>query len=117
MVGVCCYVLVLVLSYYSVDMTKLEWSSNRFNNEAGKQGTFSLFSAFLKNELDYKTFYPVRDEKANLELLKKKFQAKNVTFLNPDENIVRKISADKPEIKANVVIVLMESLSAKYLEM
>lgn len=117
LVGVCCYVLVLVLSYYSVDMTKLEWSSNRFNNEAGKQGTFSLFSAFLKNELDYKTFYPVRDEKANLELLKKKFQAKNVTFLNPDENIVRKISADKPEIKANVVIVLMESLSAKYLEM
>ena len=71
LVGVCCYVLVLVLSYYSVDMTKLEWSSNRFNNEAGKQGTFSLFSAFLKNELDYKTFYPVRDEKANLELLKK----------------------------------------------
>ena len=30
---------------------------------------------------------------------------------------MRKISADKPEIKANVVIVLMESLSAKYLEM
>lgn len=116
-VAVCCYILVLVLSYYSIDMTKLEWSSNRFNNEAGKQGTFSLFSAFLKNELDYKTFYPVRDEKENLELLKKKFQAKNVTFLNPDENIVRKISADKPEIKANVVIVLMESLSAKYLEM
>ena len=116
-VAVCCYILGLVLSYYSIDMTKLEWSSNRFNNEAGKQGTFSLFSAFLKNELDYKTFYPVRDEKENLELLKKKFQAKNVTFLNPDENIVRKISADKPEIKANVVIVLMESLSAKYLEM
>ena len=30
---------------------------------------------------------------------------------------MRKISADKTEIKANVVIVLMESLSAKYLEM
>ena len=115
--GAVIYVLVLVGAYHGVDMSRLEWGKNYYNNEAGKQGTFSLFSAFLKNEIDYKTFYPVQDKAKNMEILRSKFGGKNVTFLEPEESIERKISSHKKENRANVIIVLMESLSAKYLDM
>lgn len=39
-----------------VDISRLEVTSNRYNNELAKEGTYSLFSAFLKNELPYKDF-------------------------------------------------------------
>ena len=116
-VGVVGYILLLVGVYHFVDITQLEWGKNRFNNEAGKQGTFSLFSAFLKNEIDYKTFYPLRDAADNMKILTAKFDKNGVKLLQPDKNILREISYAKPEIKANVIIVLMESLSAKYMDM
>ena len=96
--GAVIYVLVLVGAYHGVDMSRLEWGKNYYNNEAGKQGTFSLFSAFLKNEIDYKTFYPVQDKAKNMEILRSKFGGKNVTFVEPEESIERKISSPKKKI-------------------
>lgn len=109
------YFLLMVASYFAVDMSRLEICKNYYNNEAGKEGTYSLFSAFLKNELEYDKFYPVRNPAENLEILQEKLKGKNVTFLEPEKNIRRRIVSDKPENRANVVIVLMESMSAKYM--
>ena len=109
------YILVLVASYFAVDMSRLEICKNYYNNEAGKEGTYSLFSAFLKNELPYDKFYLTQNPAENLKILQEKLKGKNVAFLEPDKNIRRRITADKPENKANVVIVLMESMSAKYM--
>ncbi len=109
------YAAVLTVSYFAVDMSRLEICKNYYNNEAAKEGTYSLFSAFLKNELDYDRFYPIQNPEMNLEILKNKLGGKNVKFLEPGKNIRRQITSDKPEMKANVVIVLMESMSAKYM--
>ena len=109
------YIIVLVASYFAVDMSRLEICKNYYNNEAGKEGTYSLFSAFLKNELPYDKFYLTQNPAENLKILQEKLKGKNVAFLEPDKNIRRRITADKPENKANVVIVLMESMSAKYM--
>ncbi len=109
------YGAVIVLSYFAVDMSRLEICKNYYNNEAAKEGTYSLFSAFLKNELDYDKFFLTRPKEENLKILQEKFKGKGVTFTSPNENITRMIKSDKPENRANVVIVLMESMSAKFM--
>ena len=109
------YVLICALIYKNIDITTLEISKNRFNNEIGKDSTYSLFSAFLKNELPYDDFYITQDETKNIEVLQSKLKDNNSIFLN-NHNISRNIGNNKTEIKANVVIVLMESMSAKFLD-
>lgn len=110
------YATLCVLSYFTADMPELEINKNYYNTEAAKEGTYSLFSAFLKNELDYSNFYPVQDRAENLQILKEKFKGNNVKFLNPDKDISRKIISHRVENKANVIIVLMESMSSKFLD-
>ncbi len=110
------YGLVCLLAFRNVDISNLEINSNRFNNELSKQGTYSLFSAFFKNELDYKEFYLSQNEAENLSLLQKKFGGNNITFIEPKKNIARQISSFRPEKRANVIIILMESMSSKFLD-
>lgn len=110
------YALICWASYWAVDMSKLEINKNYYNNEIAKEGTYSLFSAFLKNELSYDNFYITHDEQKNLQILQDKLKGDNVRFINPEKNIARNIRGTNPEKKANVVIVLMESMSAKFLD-
>ena len=109
------YALLCLAAYRFVDMANLETNRNFYNGEISKNGTYSLFSAFLKNELDYASFYPVQDARENLNILHKKFAAPNVRFLSPEKDISRHVGSYLPENKANVIVVLMESMSAKYL--
>ena len=46
-----------LLSYLVVNYSWAEKTQNRYNNELSKNGIYSLFAAFLNNELDYGTFY------------------------------------------------------------
>lgn len=110
------YALLCLAAYRFVDMANLEANRNFYNAEISKNGTYSLFSAFLKNELDYASFYPVQDVRENLKILHKKFAAPNVRFLAPEKGISRHIGSYRPENRANVIVVLMESMSAKYLD-
>ena len=109
------YSAVCLLAFRNVDITGLEVNHNRYNNEIAKEGTYSLFSAFWKNEIKYTDFYLTQDEQKNLEILHQKFQTQNTTFIEPKKSIARQISSFRPEKRANVIIVLMESMSAKFL--
>ncbi len=108
------YGLVCVLAYHNIDMSNLEVNTNRFNNELSKNGRYSLFSAYLKNEISYSDFYITHDPQTNIEILQNKFKGNNVAFKNKTD-ITRHISTARPEQKHNVIIVLMESMSSKFL--
>lgn len=116
LINVVIYAGVCVLAYFSVDMSKLEITKNYYNTEVSKEGTYSLFSAFLKNELAYDSFYLTQEKSKNLEILQAKMEGSNVTFVEPEENIRRNITSYRAENKANLVIVLMESMSSKFLD-
>lgn len=45
------YACVCFLAYKNVNMAELDINKNRYNNELSTEGTYSLFSAILKNEL------------------------------------------------------------------
>lgn len=109
------YGFVCVLAYLNINMANIEISPNSFNNEIAKEGTYSLFRSLHKNEVDYNKFYITHDEKENLEILQKNFNGSNVTFIEPKKNINRQISSFRPEKRANVIVILMKNLNAKYM--
>lgn len=110
------YGFICLLAFRNVDISNLEVNSNRYNNELSKQGTYSLFSAFWKNEIDYTDFYLTADSEKNLSILRQKFSDRNVTFIEPKKSISRQINSFRPEKRANIIIVLMESMGAEFLD-
>lgn len=86
--------------------TKLK-SENVFEEEIQANGLPKFYWAFTHNELDYFQFYPVINQQ----------QADN-TFLSQYSPPVlnRNIEPGKPELKKNVVLISIESLSADFME-
>ena len=82
-------------------------SKNIYNNELAKNGTYSLFSAFRHNELDYNEFYKTLDHKTVMENLKR--------LEGFDDKNTKVVTAKKPEVKHNVILIMVESLSAEYM--
>ena len=80
-----------------------EVTGNRFNNELAKGGAYGFVYAFCHNEIEYDVFYPILAESEVDEILAGK------------TNFAKIINPAGKEIRPNVIIVLMESMSAKYL--
>ncbi len=83
-------------------------SNNQFNNELAKNGIYSIFSAFRHNELDFNEFYKTLP----LDEMKKRLH--KLTGLNP-KTFKKEIKAKGKEKKYNVILIMIESLSAKYM--
>lgn len=88
-----------------------------------KNGFHSLFAAYRNNEISFDKYYPSIDSKAAVKIVHEALESvddqtneKESSNAKEDEySIVRNIVAKNPPAKKNVVLVLMESLSAKYL--
>ncbi|SDI32523.1 Phosphoglycerol transferase MdoB [Chryseobacterium taeanense] len=86
--------------------TKLK-SENVFKEEIQANGLPKFYWAFTHNELDYFQFYPVMNQ-----------QQADRTFLSQyaPPLLKRNIESGKPELKKNVVLISIESLSADFME-
>ncbi|SEM74817.1 Phosphoglycerol transferase MdoB [Chryseobacterium taichungense] len=86
--------------------TKIK-SDNVFEEEIQANGLPKFYWAFTHNELDYFQFYPVINQ-----------QEAEKTFLSQysTPTLKRNIQPDKPELKKNVVLISIESLSADFME-
>ncbi len=82
-------------------------SKNIFNNELAKNGTYSLFSAFRHNEMDYHEFYKTLDEKVVFENLR--------ALEGFDENHTKQFNPDHEKHPYNIIFIMVESLSAEYM--
>ena len=107
-----------VISILFVNFSWAEKTSNRYNNELSKNGIYSLFAAFLNNELDYETFYATRSTSTNFQNLRKEIKTGNSEFISNElTDITRKVANDGGEEKKyNVLFVTVESLSGEFLE-
>jgi phosphoglycerol transferase MdoB-like AlkP superfamily enzyme len=81
-------------------------SSNQFNNELSKNGFYSLFSAFRNNAIDYDVYY----KKERLETVLPHLKA----VCSLDSNATRFVRKTGQEQRYNVVLIMVESLSAEY---
>jgi len=82
-------------------------SDNTYNNELAKNGLYSLFSAFRNNSLDYDEFYK------NDNIKKVMNELNNLEGFNAEKTkIIKKVGIEK---KHNVILIMVESLSAEYM--
>ena len=83
-------------------------SENQYNNELAKNGFYSLFSAFRNNTLDYQEFYKRKDTSIVMHELD------TLEHFN-DKHLEVVTNGDQDELKYNVMLVMVESLSAEYM--
>lgn len=89
---------------------------NRYEKELAENGIYQLFSAFRNNSLDYATFYKNMDEGAVFTGLRTLLKTKNSRYVEDDPtDIERVLTSAAPEKRHNVVLIMVESLSAEYL--
>ena len=92
------------------------FAENRFANELAANGLYNLFSAFRNNQLDYAPFYVTEDSGDASRALRELLAEPTATFASDDAtNLTRDVSATRPERQLNVVLIVVESLSAKFL--
>ncbi|WPC05964.1 LTA synthase family protein [Pseudomonas benzenivorans] len=89
---------------------------NVYQRELASNGPFQFFAAFRNNELDYRRFYATLPDRRAAELLRAELSEANARFVGQDPLDIRR-AIDNPgqELRRNLVLVTIESLSAKYL--
>jgi len=107
-----------LFSFLIVNYSWAEKAQNRYNNELSKNGIYSLFAAFLNNELDYETFYAKRDNDQNFKNLRTLIKTANSEFKSNDLTDITRtvINGGGEEKKQNVLFITVESLSGQYME-
>jgi phosphoglycerol transferase MdoB-like AlkP superfamily enzyme len=105
------YALLIGFSFFAIPLlAKQENSSNIFTNELQANGLYKFFVAFQNNELEFEKFYPTLSNEKAFELVHQQIQ------LSKGESMERTITIDSAEMKKNVVLITVESLSEEFLE-
>jgi phosphoglycerol transferase MdoB-like AlkP superfamily enzyme len=101
----------------SVGPTLMQQSENIYQNELSSNGPHQFFSAFRSNELDYYQFYATVSDADASDALKVEMQESGSGASGDGLfDIRRTITPDVSEEKRlNIMLVMIESLSAEYL--
>lgn len=91
-------------------------SGNAYQRELAANGPYQFFAAFRNNELDYEQFYPVAPLSEVATRMRSEVIEPEAYFIDSDPlSIRREIDNPGEPRRMNVVLVTIESLSAKYL--
>tara|TARA_R110001592_G_scaffold90050_1_gene264872 strand:- start:2669 stop:4627 length:1959 start_codon:yes stop_codon:yes gene_type:complete len=89
---------------------------NAYQHELSANGPYQFFAAFRNNQLDYEQFYPLLPLNQVAERMRDEVREPNATFIDSDPlSIRRQIDNPGQPRRMNVILVTIESLSAKYL--
>ena len=110
------FLLIPVGAYFFVNTRIKNISNNNYVNELGGNGVYEFGAAFWNNELDYNRFYLVRNDTANLKILRTQLQTSNATFVADPLSVERIIKNDSAEKKWNIILISVESFSGDYLK-
>ncbi|WPX98240.1 Alkaline phosphatase/LTA synthase family protein [Candidatus Megaera polyxenophila] len=118
------YYLIYTLGLFSLslgfskfyDSEKFTLSTNRYAIEIGKNGGYEFFTAFFNNSLNYNQFYQKISEDTAVDIVRANISQLNQEFLNT-QNIERYVNKNNnlDTKKYNVVVIMVESLSAKFM--
>lgn len=104
-----------LLSYFLVTGSNVK-IDNQYEKNLSYNGLYQLFSAFINNKLEYSDFYATLDEQKMLENYRQLLHYGDSVFIENDlKNMKRWVKGKNHKYENNVVIVLMESMSAEFL--
>ena len=89
--------------------TRFQDSGNVYVNELQANGLYKFYDAFVKNSLDYEQFYITRPD-ADAEAFV------HEVYSSTGDNLRTVQSGEGPEIRRNIVLITIESMSASYME-
>ncbi|WP_313028144.1 LTA synthase family protein [Soonwooa sp.] len=101
------YVVLFGLSLFAIGQLKKIHYQNTFSEEIKSNGLEKFYTAFNTKELDFVKFYP----SLGIEQAEKQF----LSQYQPSE-LRRPVAGDSAEIRKNVVLISIESLSADFLK-
>ncbi len=104
-------VLFIVFAVGAWSLKPPSFSANTFANELADNGWRSFIWAARQNQLNYKQFYATRPEADVLADLSRLSGRSKVTATNESQPA----TPYKPHAKPNVIVVMMESMSAEFL--
>lgn len=110
------FLLLPLAGYFLVNNSYKKSSNNNYVNELAGNGLYEFGASFWNNSIDYDQFYLEGNELENFAKLRKMLAAPNATFTGDSLSIDRVIKNDSPELKWNVVLISLESLSADYMK-
>lgn len=91
--------------------------ANNYNRELGKNGVWSLFTAFKENELDFNQFFPTIPVDKAFQFMRGELAEDGSVLLRPEEkDTLRFYSKKGEELRLNVIQITVESLSAIFLD-
>ncbi|MGE8066114.1 LTA synthase family protein [Pseudomonas sp. NPDC089569] len=89
---------------------------NAYQNELASNGPYQFFAAFRNNELDYPQFYSTLPAAVVAQQIRAELSEPNARFVGNDPlDIRRDIDNPGSERKPNIILVTIESFSAKYM--
>jgi phosphoglycerol transferase MdoB-like AlkP superfamily enzyme len=105
----------LSLQLLSQDAPRAQ-GGNAYQNELASNGPYQFFAAFRNNELDYSQFYSSLAPATVAQQIRAELNEPNAHFVGEDPQDIRR-TITNPGIarKTNIILVTIESLSAKYL--
>ena len=89
--------------------TRFQDSGNVYVNELQANGLYKFYDAFVKNSLDYEQFYLTRPE-ADAEAFV------HEVYGSTGDNLRTVSAGEGSEIRRNIVLITIESMSASYME-
>ena len=103
-----------VFFFFSVSSGATDSLPGRYEKELAENGLYQLFSAFRNNSLDYETFYQTIDPGTAASGLRN-LLGNNKFLHDKPMDTERLITSSGPEKKPNVVLIMMESMSAEFM--
>ncbi|HKE13128.1 MAG TPA: sulfatase-like hydrolase/transferase [Myxococcota bacterium] len=104
------------LAYWRIDLAALQVGEDRYATELASNGLYDFFHAFRIAELDYDAFYATHETDDSFRQLRTLLAEPNSHFVSDDlRSLTRDIRAAGEERRLNVIVIVVESLSAKYL--
>lgn len=89
---------------------------NAYQNELASNGPYQFFAAFRNNDLDYQQFYSTLPPAEVASQVRAELSEPNARFIGQDPQDIRRV-IDNPGTprQPNIVLVTIESFSAKYM--
>lgn len=104
-----------VICFYTIDSNwRNHVSQNKYNVEIAANGPYEFVSAFRNNELDYEQFYVTEGNEKAFNDLKTLLQTPCSTFVDSD-SLTRHITNNRPLKTPNIIMIVVESLSADFM--
>ncbi|WP_277759078.1 LTA synthase family protein [Pseudomonas sp. A34-9] len=105
----------LSLQLLSQDAPRAQ-GGNAYQNELASNGPYQFFAAFRNNELDYTQFYSSHAPDRVAQQIRAELSEPNARFIGQDPQDIRRMIDNPGTARTpNIVLVTIESLSAKYL--